>query len=220
MSNLAAFNRWMADTVRPFLGAHVLEIGAGLGNMTRHLCPRDSYTASDINPFYLDYLRGTNTGKPYFETRRLDLSSIADFEAVAGRYDSVVCLNVLEHMSDEALALANIRTALQPGGCAVILVPQGPSLYGSLDRMLGHERRYTRRSLTQAVESAGFIVEHIFDFNRMTTPGWWWNGKMMGREHFSRVQLKLVNCNMWWIRLIDRLLPWPGTSLIVVAKRR
>lgn len=219
MSGVPAFNRWMADTVRPFLGAHVLEIGAGLGNMSRQLCPRESYTASDINPLYLDYLRGTNTGKPYFEARRLDLGSGADFEAVAGRYDSVVCLNVLEHIRDEALALANIRTALQPGGRAVILVPQGPSLYGSLDRVLGHERRYTRRSLTQAVESAGFTVERIFDFNRMTTPGWWWNGKMMGREHFSRLQLKLVNGNVWWIRRVDRFLPWPGTSLIVIAKR-
>ena len=220
MSGVPNFNRWMADVVRPHLGARVLEIGAGLGNLSRQLCPREHYTASDINPLYLDYLRGTNTGRPYFEARRLDLTSSTDFEAVRGRYDTVVCLNVLEHLPDEQGALANLRTALAPGGRVVILVPQGTWLYGSLDRVLGHERRYTRASLAGAVEQAGLAVEELFDFNRMTTPGWWWNGRMMGREHFSRLQLKLVNSNVWWLRRIDRLLPWPGASLIVVARVR
>ena len=61
------FNRWMADAVRPHVGARVLEIGAGIGNITQWLLPRDSYLASDINPHYLDYLRNSATGKPYLE---------------------------------------------------------------------------------------------------------------------------------------------------------
>ena len=69
------------------------------------------------------------------------------------------------------------------------------------------------------VQANGFRVEELFDFNRVTTPGWWWNGKVLRRRHFSRVQLKLLNLNVWWIRRLDALLPWSGTSLIAVARR-
>jgi glycosyltransferase involved in cell wall biosynthesis/phospholipid N-methyltransferase len=219
MSSVPKFNRWMADTVRPFLGARVLEIGAGIGNMTRQLCPRDRYCATDINPHYLDYLQRGFEGRPYLDVRKLDLTQSADFAPLAGLYDTVVCLNVLEHLSDEDAALANIRGALESGGRALILVPQGPALHGSLDEALGHVRRYTRATLRAALERNGFRVEELFDFNRVTTPGWWWNGKVLRRRHFSRVQLKLLNLNVWWIRRLDGLLPWSGTSLIAVARR-
>ena len=220
MSSVPKFNRWMADTVRPFLGARVLEIGAGIGNMTRQLCPRDRYTASDINPHYLDYLRRGFEGRPYLDVRKLDLGLDADFESLAGSYDTLVCLNVLEHMADEDAALRRIGSALEKGGRAILLVPRGPGLFGSLDETLGHLRRYTRESLRAALERNGFEVEQLFDFNRVTTPGWWWNGKVLRRRHFSRVQLKLLNVNTWWLRRVDALLPWGGTSLVVVARRR
>ena len=220
MSSVPKFNRWMADTVRPFLGARVLEIGSGIGNMTRQLCPRDRYTATDINPHYLDYLARGFEGRPYLDVRKLDLVCAADFVPLAGAYDTVVCLNVLEHLADEDAALGNIRGALASGGKAVILVPQGPGLHGTLDEALGHVRRYTRASLRAALEKNGFEVEQLFDFTRVTTPGWWWNGKVLRRRNFSRVQLKLLNLNVWWIRRLDRLLPWGGTSVIAVARKR
>ncbi len=219
MANVPKFNRWMADTVRPFLGARVLEIGAGIGNMTRQLCPRDRYSATDVNPHYLDYLQRGFEGRPYLDVRKLDLLQPADFAPLAGAYDTVVCLNVLEHLVDEDTALANIRGALCSGGKAVILVPQGPALQGTLDEALGHVRRYTRASLRAALERNGFVLEQLFDFNRITTPGWWWNGKLLRRRHFSRVQLKLLNLNVWWIRRLDGLWPWHGASLIAVARR-
>jgi len=220
MSSVPKFNRWMADALRPYLGGRVLEIGAGIGNMTRQLCPRDRYTASDINPHYLDYLQRGFEGRPYLDVRRVDLTQPADFAPLAGGYDTVVCLNVLEHLDDEDGALSNIRSALESGGRALILVPQGPALHGTLDQALGHVRRYTRASLRAALERNGFEVQELFDFNRVTTPGWWWNGKVLRRRNFSRLQLKLLNLNVWWVRRLDRFLPWSGTSLIAVARRR
>ncbi|MBK7645177.1 MAG: glycosyltransferase [Planctomycetes bacterium] len=220
MSNVPKFNRWMANTVRPFLGARVLEIGSGIGNMTRQLCPRDRYTATDINPHYLDFLERGFDGRPYLDVRKLDLTLSADFEPLAGKYDTVVCLNVLEHLADEDAALSNIRSALEPGGRAIILVPRGPGLYGTLDEALGHVRRYTRETLRAAMDRNGFEMQELFEFNRVTSPGWWWNGKVLRRRNFSRLQLKILNLNVWWIRRIDRFLPWGGTSLIAVARRR
>ncbi|MFO1010350.1 MAG: glycosyltransferase [Planctomycetota bacterium] len=219
LSNVPNFNRWMGDAVRPHLGARVLEIGAGIGNMTQTLCPRDRYTASDVNPLYLDYLRSRFLGRPYFDVRKVDLADPADFRAVAGAYDTVVCLNVLEHLKDESASLANIRSALASGGRAIILVPQNQGLFGTLDEVLGHERRYSRKSLEEALVKAGFQVERMFDFNRSTTIPWWLNGKILRRRHFGRVQMKLLNSSVWLLRRLDALLPWHGTSLIAVAKK-
>jgi glycosyltransferase involved in cell wall biosynthesis len=218
MSGVPKFNRWMADAVRPYVGARVLEVGAGLGSLTQALMPRDRYTVSDVNPYYLDYLRNFADGKPYMDVRQVDLSSQADFAPLSG-YDTVICLNVLEHVPNEAGALGNLRGVLAGGGRAIILVPQNPALYGTLDEVLGHERRYTRESLEAALRDAGFEVEKVFDFNRVTTPAWWFNGRILGRRRFGKAQLKVVNLLTWFFRLIDDSLPWHGTSLIAVARR-
>jgi len=220
LSEVPNFNRWMADAVRPHLGARVLELGSGIGNLTRTLCPREAYTASDVNPHYLDYLRSTFHSRPYLDVRKVDLGDAADFEDLAGQYDSVVCLNVLEHLEDEAASLSNIRRALEPGGRAVILVPQGPRLHGTLDEVLGHVRRYTRASLSEALSKAGFETERLFDFNRATMPAWWFNGKVLRRRHFGRLQLKLMNMSVWLLRRLDPVLPWHGVSIVAVARRR
>lgn len=220
MSSVPKFNQWMGDVIRPHVGTKVLEIGSGIGNLTRGFCPRDRYTATDINPLYLDYLRGTFAQRPYLDVRRCDLGRDQDFEELAGRYDTVVCLNVLEHVPDEDKALANIARALEKGGKAIILVPQNQALHGTLDEVLGHVKRYSRETLGAALAKNGFDVETMFDFNRPTTPAWWWNGKVMKRRHFGRVQLKILNHTVWLMRPLDRVLPWHGTSLIAVARKR
>lgn len=219
MAGVPRFNRWMGDVVRPLLGERVLEVGAGIGNLSRTLIPREYYTVSDINPHYLDYLGNFTDGKPYMDVRRVDLACEEDFLPLAERYDTVLCLNVLEHVTDERQALRNIRAALEPGGQAVILVPQGPRLYGTLDQVLGHARRYTNETLRMALEAAGFEIAQIFDFNRVTTPFWWLNGRVLQRRHFGRVQLKTVDLLIWLFRRLEKILPWPGVSLIAVARR-
>jgi hypothetical protein len=99
------------------------------------------------------------------------------------------------------------------------LVPQDPALYGTLDEVLGHERRYTRQSLEEALKNADFEVERIFDFNRITTPAWRFNGQVLKRKHFSKLQLKIVNMMTWLFRRLDDTLPWQGASLIAVARK-
>ncbi|HEX2223831.1 MAG TPA: glycosyltransferase, partial [Thermoanaerobaculia bacterium] len=86
------FNHWMAEAIAPYVGAKVMEIGAGIGNITTWLLPRDLYLASDINPHYLDYLRNFALGRPYVHVDRVDLEDASCFEPWAGRFDTVVCL--------------------------------------------------------------------------------------------------------------------------------
>jgi SAM-dependent methyltransferase len=85
-------------------------------------------------------------------------------------YDTVIRLNVLEHVADEDAALQNMRSVLAQGGRAIILVPQNPRLFNSLDEALAHQKRYTRATLREALERNGFALDGMFDFNRCTTP--------------------------------------------------
>lgn len=220
LSNAKHFNRWMADTVSPYLGNEVLELGAGMGNLTRLLASRRRrYIATDIDPEHLSRLQARLHHRPNIETAVCDLGRSADFEPWTGKVDSVVCLNVLEHVEDDMSGLRNIRRALKPGGRAVILVPQGPAVYGTLDEVLGHFRRYSKTELENKLKSAGYRVERIVEFNRITYPGWYVNGRLLKRRHFSRFQLGVFDRLVWLWRRIDPLIPWPPTSIIGIAAR-
>jgi 2-polyprenyl-3-methyl-5-hydroxy-6-metoxy-1,4-benzoquinol methylase len=81
-----------------------------------------------------------------------------DFQDLESQFDTVVMLNVLEHLADEQQALRNAWSALEPGGKAIVLVPQHPGLHGTLDFALEHKKRYTRKGLQQALTDAGFRV--------------------------------------------------------------
>jgi glycosyltransferase involved in cell wall biosynthesis len=213
------FNRWMAESIAPHVGARVLEIGAGIGNITTWLLPRDLYVASDINLHYLHYLRNFATGKPYLQVDRIDLEDAGCFAPWKGKFDTVVCLNVLEHVRDPLASLRNIATALEPGGALVLYVPQGQYLYSSLDEVLGHRCRYSREMLAEELRSTGFEVETFRDFNHLAIPGWWLNGKILERRKFSRFQLKIFNMLVPVIRRIDPLVPGRGLGIIAVARR-
>ena len=210
----------MAGTIRPYLGATVLEIGAGMGNLSRQLAPRRRrYIATDIDAEHLTRLKSELLHRPRLEVRQVDLTNPAHFEDFRGQMESVVCLNVLEHVADDAQALRNIRSALAPGGRAIVLVPEGMEIYGQLDKVLGHCRRYSRAELQQRMEQAGFRVERILDFNRIARPGWYLTGRLLKRNQMSAVQLWIYDRLVWLWRRIDGLLPWPGVSLIAIARK-
>jgi len=210
------FTKWMADTIRPYLGERVLEIGAGIGNLTSNLVPRRSYWASDINPHYLDRLKKLQQSRPYLQVQYTDASAGETYPEE--RFDSVICLNVVEHLEDDVKALRNIRRSLQKDGRAIILVPNGPGLYGSLDRVLGHYRRYTRKQLQDVCRQAGFRVEKVLKFNRIGAPGWWLNGRVLKKKTFGFWQIKVLNTILPLVRPIDRFLPFPHLSWIVILQ--
>ena len=212
------FNGWMADAIRPYVGNRVLEIGAGIGNMTKHLLPRMVYWATDINPEYLDSLERLKTNRPYLHAARVDGTDGNSFPA-GESFDTVICLNVVEHLADDHQALRNIWNALEEGGRAIVLVPNGPKLFGTLDEVLGHCRRYTEDQLIQAGQAAGFRVEELLKFNRPGVPAWWLNGQVLRRTTFGLGQIRMLNFLTPLFRVIDPWLPLPPLSLIAIFRK-
>ena len=214
------FNLWMADTIRPFVGQRVLEIGAGMGNLTRYLSRRrQRYVATDLDAEHLVRLRNRLRHRPKLETAMLDLSRTQDFLPFANAMDTVICLNVLEHLEDDLACLGNIHSALSPGGRAIILVPEGQNLFGQMDVVLGHFRRYSREQLRARMEEAGFSVETILNFNRVSRPAWFVSSRLLRRSRLGRFQLKLFDKMVWLWRRIDRVIPWKPTSIIAIGRK-
>jgi hypothetical protein len=108
---------------------------------------------------------------------------------------------------------------LRPGGNVIVLVPQGPSLYGTVDRSMGHLRRYTRAQISRLMTDAGFRIERVRSFNKAGAPSWWLYSRVLDRSHLNKLTLKLFDKTVWLWRRIDGILPWKGLSLIVVARK-
>jgi len=215
------FNRWMADTIRPYVGKNVLEIGAGMGNLTRQLLPgRKRYVATDIDREHLERLSNRLSHRPHLQIAELNAAVPDNHAPFQGQMDTVICLNVLEHIEDDLEALRNIRCMLQDGGRAVILVPSGQSIFNSLDEELGHFRRYSEDQLRERMAAAGFDVETVLHFNRASRPGWWLNGTILKRRTISRLQLRNFDRMVWLLRRVDAYLPWSQTSIIGIGRRR
>ena len=212
------FTQWMADVIRPFLGERVLEIGAGTGNLTLQLIPRKLYYASDINPHYLTYLQNLIPDHPYLRVGYTDGEKHDSFPTEE-KFDTVICLNVVEHLENDLGALRNIFDALEENGRAIVLVPCGPGLYGTLDKVLGHHRRYTKSHFTEVAARAGFQLENLLSFNRFGSPAWWLNGRLLRRKTFGLWQIKMLNFLTPLVRGIDRFLPLPPLSIIAVLRK-
>jgi SAM-dependent methyltransferase len=136
---------------------------------------------SDTDSRYLERLRQRFAGNPQVAVVALRLPTF-HAELVQERFDTIICLNVLEHVREDRHSLATLYQLLQPGGRLILLVPALPMIYGTLDRALGHFRRYTPAELRRKYAEAGFRMRHLEYFNLAGIPGWWFTGRVLRRE--------------------------------------
>ncbi len=220
MTGTPQYLSWTARLLRPHIGDSVLEIGAGIGNLTGRLMGKTrQYIAAEKDPLYLHALRNRFLRTPNVAVRKLDPETPADYAGLADSFDTALCVNVLEYVNDPAAVLSSLHAALQPGGVLLVLVPQGPGLYTGIDRTLGHKRRFRMEEVRCLLSSAGFTVQRVSQLNKVGAPAWWLSGKVLGRRYISKVTLKLFDKSVWFWRRVDGLLPWRGLSLVVVARK-
>ncbi|MGH7514234.1 MAG: class I SAM-dependent methyltransferase [Gemmatimonadales bacterium] len=214
------YNYWQFQRIAPFLGRRVCEVGAGIGNMSLHLtgAGADLLVLTDMDPYYRDVLRRRFGQAPNVVVQELTLPA-ADAAGQFGRHalDTIIALNVIEHIAEDVEAMRSMAAMLAPGGRAIVLVPALPWLYGTLDEELGHVRRYTRRSLAEQMQRAGLSVEHTSYFNLVGTLGWWMNARVRRVPRIPISQLRWFDALVPLLRLEDRL-PLPlGQSVIGVG---
>jgi glycosyltransferase involved in cell wall biosynthesis len=216
---LHRYTGFLWELIRPYVGRRVLEVGAGTGVMTRYLATREHLVATDVDPEYLELLQRVHGDNPNVEVRRLDLAHLGGDGLPPSSFDTVVCSNVLEHVADDAAALRAMREVVAPGGRIVLVVPALRALYGSIDRAIGHHRRYTRTEIEAKLSAAGLAVEHVSYFNMLGVPGWFLNSRLLGRRSVPGMQARLHDRLVPLLRLERRVLRPPlGMSLLAVAR--
>jgi SAM-dependent methyltransferase len=167
------YMEWIISTLRPYLGRNVLEIGVGHGSYYEYLGKLGTYRGVDIDP---ENIRLSRFRYPDGNFELADVCSEKfRFDYPLGSVDTVVCCNVIEHIEDDRRAVTNMANALSPGGHLLLLVPALQQLYGDLDRLAGHCRRYNKPAMLKACEGTPIEILELRYFNPIGGLAWWVN---------------------------------------------
>ncbi|MEN8159951.1 MAG: methyltransferase domain-containing protein [Myxococcota bacterium] len=214
---------WQLDQIRPWLGQRVLEVGCGVGGILARLGPRERIVGVDIEPDILAAAAERFRDRPEYSLRVLDVSALSEAERAeleAERFDSIVCVNALEHMRDDIALLQTLEQLLVPGGTLAVLVPAHPSLYGPYDKIDGHWRRYSKAELRTLVGHTGMRLERLYYFNSAGAFGWWLQYRVLKRSVHGESQFGLMNALVPVLRPLEALVKPPfGLSLVAICRR-
>ena len=225
ISEAKRFNYWMYNTIKPYCKGKVLEIGSGIGNISKFLLADQFPTVlTDIRTVYCDQLQLKFDHFPnLLSVEVMDLID-PDFETKFQNYlhsfDTVFALNVVEHIFDDDLAIKNANRLLKKNGHLIILVPAFQTLYNGFDKALEHYRRYTAQSLSTIFTKNNFKVIHTQYFNAAGILGWYVSGKLQKNETIPQNQMKLFNTLVPIFKLVDKaIFHSVGLSVIAVGRK-
>lgn len=218
LAGAPGISRWMLDQFRPYLGERVLEAGCGAGNLTQYLIDRQHLTVLDVDAVHVKSVATKFDHLENFRVTRGDLNDPDTFARLDDDFDSVVCINVLEHVERPDVASEGFVTVLRPGGHALILVPAHDWLFSAADEALGHTMRYSRKELVSVLEDAGFELISVREFNRLGVVGWMIN-KSLQRTNIGRFQAKAFGMLLPLAKLLERITVLPGLSWVAIARK-
>jgi precorrin-6B methylase 2 len=187
VDNAPNYHTWIADRCRPHLGQRVLEVGAGTGSITQRFADGRDVVVIERDEWCIGELQQRFASSPNVTVRQADLTELVD---EGQRFDSVVMVNVLEHIEDDVAALRALRGLLAPGGRVVLYVPALNGLYGAFDRKAGHYRRYAVWRMRQVLAAAGLVEVDLRYMNLLTIPAWWiYSRSNLDRSSAGRLSL-------------------------------
>jgi SAM-dependent methyltransferase len=216
------YNAWLGSKLRPHLGRRVLEVGAGIGTLTKEVAEgRERVIALEADPYYAQRLANLFRGSPVVQPLHAPVEE-TNWDALSREsLDTVFLSNVLEHIEDDAQAMRHFRSVLPADGRLVVLVPALPRLFGSLDEAVGHHRRYLPETLRAVIEENGFEIETLEWLNLLGIFGWYLNGKILKRRVLPALQLRVYDRIAPLLARAEAIWKLPvGLSLIAVARAR
>jgi SAM-dependent methyltransferase len=218
LSSAVRYREYLFELMSPYCGKSILEVGAGHGDFIAHFDGVRRLVVSDLDDECFAVLRQRFAGHAHVDVRKVDVEHPL---SIADPVDTVVAINLLEHIEDDTGALKHMSEALLPGGHIVIFVPAYPALYGAFDRAVGHFRRYTPRTLRDCAENAGLTVKELRPVNLIGAVAWWFAVRLGKRVRprptvvriYDRILVPIV-------RFIERRIQPPfGQSLLCVVER-
>jgi SAM-dependent methyltransferase len=213
------YRRYQYRLVAPYIGRSLLEVGSGLGHFSEQFSDLDYLIVSDNDPYCIKQLEERYAGHDLVDVLEIALPGKLE---VRRRVDTVVIMNVLEHIADDAQALRDLADCLEPRGRIVIWVPGYMQLYGDFDRLVGHCRRYTPETLQLTVEAAGLVVEVCRPVNFVGGIAWWLTVRRFGVGHVNPWLAWLYDVTVVPVTtVLERIFqPAFGQSVLCVARRQ
>lgn len=222
LGDLARYTGWILDTFDPWLRGRVIEVGAGIGNVSaRYLDHVDQALLVEPALNLHAKLESRLGSHPKVRTSAALLHEVP-VELTAEPFDAAIMVNVLEHIDDDRAVLADLHKLLRPGGAVLVFVPAHQWLYGSLDSLVHHVRRYEQRELQSKIADAGFEVALCRPFDLLGIAPWLVAGRVVKQKRFDERGAQLydrfgVPLTRW---LEKHVTPPYGKSLIAVGIRR
>lgn len=222
MADSVNYRKWIYDQIGDAVGDRVIELGAGTGNFTELLTDRDAVVAVDVYGPAVERMEKKFSGVQNVIPLRLDIEGPELSRLKRYKADTIVCINVLEHIRDDGAALSGMFNILEKGGRLALLVPAFQFLFGSIDRVVGHYRRYGRNELSRKLSGAGFEVRDLKFMNFVAVPGWYVNNRVLKRREESTAQVKLFDKFIVpWLKEVEHAVHPPfGLSLVAIGEKK
>ncbi len=218
MNGAKFYNRWILNKFKHFLKGDILEVGCGIGNFSSELSKHGKVTAIDIDVVLIKEIKNEKEfqidagwgdiekGKYFFQGKT---------------FDTIVCLNVLEHINQDVQALENILKLIKKGGNLIIIVPIYQFLYGEIDKNIGHYRRYNPQSIINQIKSLGLEIILYRKLNFLGAIGWFCAGRVLKDKHVEADRLYLFNILApFFLAMEDLIEPPVGTSIMIIAEKK
>jgi len=220
LESMHQYNCWLYSNISQFIGNRVLEVGSGTGNITQFFRDKAHVVSLEPDADCVDHARQSFGGQKNIEIINATLQDYSHNHPNGGAFDTVVCINVLEHIEDDLEALVCMQKLLIPSGLVVIIVPALPVLFGSLDRAFGHYRRYHRRVLHQQFQKTGLTVVKSFYMNLTGVAGWFWHSRVLHQQQIDNKTSRKFDKIVPYLKKMESLIKPPvGQSLIMVGKK-
>jgi SAM-dependent methyltransferase len=226
MSFAVNYHKWILDEFRPFLGKRVVEVGAGTGSFSELLLEENLDSLSLVEPSEMFESLTANVSqiknKVQIDFYKSIFSEVATEISDKQKPDSIIYVNVLEHIEDDVFELKHIHQTLSKGGRCFIFVPALMALYGEFDRKIGHFRRYTKQEVEEKCQSAGFKVlkSKYFDFAGIIP--WFIKYKMLKSDSLDSGAVTLYDkMAIPFVRGMEKFLNVPlGKNVLLVAEKQ
>ncbi len=218
LSQAVNYNQWIFDLIKPYLGARVLDVGCGTGNFIRYLNGRH-VLGLDVHPTYLKIARYKFRHDRKVRFAQVDLNkSFSRFKAF--QPDTIICINVLEHVKDDEHLIRECLSILPLHGKLIFFTPAIPWIFGEMDRTYGHFRRYTKADLAEKMMRNGMALDRCEYMNISGIFGWWLNGLVLKRKRIPRSQMLFYDKIFNYVVTFEKFLPkLIGLSIFTVGHR-
>jgi 2-polyprenyl-3-methyl-5-hydroxy-6-metoxy-1,4-benzoquinol methylase len=220
------YNTWIYENLKPFLGKRILDIGSGVGTFINYFVhDSELIIGTDIFENQVNIMKEKFKQNKNIRTEVFSINEDSTDKYLLDKVDTITCINVLEHIKDDNLALQNMKDMLIPGGKIVLLVPAFNNLYGTLDEACGHWRRYDKNQLSSLAKSLNLKIIHHKYMNAVGIIPWYIKGKILRNKYTFSESLNVHNTKLYnfaakFLKQLERVFePTFGISEIIVLEK-